>query len=366
MSSPSAPEPTPLAASLAALRHRLWRGAVFTLVIALLIGMVLAATGGDPARKLVYSLTISFACWAVHEALRLWLATLDEGWRRRRGLPEDPRRRWRASVPSMLVGMVVGPWIGLAAGDALTGVRSPSLLDWSSANTRVTLAVTLVACVGALVVLSALERLHAARAQAEAAQRQAAEHQLRLLQSQLEPHMLFNTLANLRVLIGLDPARAQAMLDRLIAFLRSTLAASRAERHPLAAEFERTADYLALMAVRMGARLQTQLALPDALRGLPVPPLLLQPLVENAIQHGLEPQVAGGRIEVSATAEGAQLVLTVRDTGAGPGPGPRPGGGFGLTQVRERLATVYGARATLAVEAAEGGGTRATVRLPLE
>jgi hypothetical protein len=98
--------------------------------------------------------------------------------------------------------------------------------------------------------LSTTERLASARAAAEAAQRQAAEHQLRLLQSQLEPHMLFNTLANLRVLIALDPPRAQAMLDRLIAFLRSTLQASRAGTHTLADEFARLDDYLGLMAVR--------------------------------------------------------------------------------------------------------------------
>src|SRR5262249_19149067 len=96
----------------------------------------------------------------------------------------------------------------------------------------------------------------------EAAQRSAAEAQLKLLQSQLEPHMLFNTLANLRVLIGSDPERAQAMLDRLIAFLRATLAASRRGSHPLADEFARVDDYLALIAVRMGARLRVQLDLP--------------------------------------------------------------------------------------------------------
>ncbi len=162
-----------------------------------------------------------------------------------------------------------------------------------------------------------MERLSSARAAAATAQRQAAEHQLRLLQSQLEPHMLFNTLANLRVLIGIDPPRAQAMLDRLIAFLRATLAASRAGTHSLADEFARLDDYLALMAMRMGARLQPVLTLPPALAALPVPPLLLQPLVENSIRHGLEPKVEGGRIEVSAALEGGQLLLTVLDSGVG-------------------------------------------------
>ena len=129
--------------------------------------------------------------------------------------------------------------------------------------------------------------------------------------------MLFNTLANLRVLIGLDAPRAQAMLDHLNAYLRATLGASRAPWHPLSAEFDRLADYLALMAVRMGPRLQVVLDLPDELRRLPLPPLLLQPLVENAIKHGLEPKVAGGRIEVGARRDGDMLELSVRDSGVG-------------------------------------------------
>ena len=190
---------------------------------------------------------------------------------------------------------------------------------------------------------------------------------MKLLESQLEPHMLFNTLANLRVLIALDPPRAQAMLDQLIAFLRATLSASRVGRHALGAEFSRLADYLALMQVRMGARLQTRLDLPDALATAPVPPLLLQPLVENAIRHGLEPAVAGGRIEIGALRDGGMLVLRVRDTGVGLAAPAGEGTRFGLQQVRERLATLYGERASLTLEAAGDaeGGTLATVRLPL-
>ena len=181
--------------------------------------------------------------------------------------------------------------------------------------------------------------------------------------------MLFNTLANLRVLIALDPPRAQAMLDRLIAFLRATLEASRSGAHPLSAEFARLADYLALMQVRMGARLEVGLDLPPALAALPVPPLLLQPLVENAIKHGLEPKVEGGRLEVSARREGGRLLLAVRDSGVGLGAAPREDGTrFGLAQVRERLATLYGPAARLTLEpAADGeGGTLATIELPLD
>ena len=210
-------------------------------------------------------------------------------------------------------------------------------------------------------------RIAAKQAAIETAQRQAAEHQLKLLESQLEPHMLFNTLANLRVLIGVDPPRAQAMLDQLIAFLRATLGASRVSSHPLASEFARIDDYLALMRIRMGERLQTHFDLPDDLATLPVPPLLLQPLVENSIKHGLEPKVGGGRIDVSARHDGAQLELQVRDTGTGLSGTRSDGTQFGLLQVRERLATLYGTKASFELANAGGaeGGTLATLRPPL-
>jgi len=158
------------------------------------------------------------------------------------------------------------------------------------------------------------------------------------------------------------------MLDRLIAFLRATLAASRSGAHALADEFARIEDYLALMAVRMGPRLTVRIALPDALRGLSVPALLLQPLVENAIRHGLEPKVDGGRIEVSARRDGDTLELAVRDTGVGLDAAPSGDGSrFGLRQVHERLDALYGARASLTLQAAHDaeGGTLASVRLPI-
>ena len=174
----------------------------------------------------------------------------------------------------------------------------PACCSSAPPSTRLTLAFSVIGTLASVFVVSTLERLAAARASAERAQRVAAEAQLRLLQSQLEPHMLFNTLANLRVLIGAGPGARTGHArppDRLPA--RHAAAHRAPTQHPLADEFARLADYLALMAVRMGPRLQVQLDLPDELARLPVPPLLLQPLVENSIKHGLEPQVDGGRID---------------------------------------------------------------------
>lgn len=355
------------------LKHRAPRQLAIVGGLCLAIALVLTALDGRGfGEKLVYSLCIGGVCTVLVNGASLTVAWWVERARRLAGIAfqDSPSASgWRGVVAGSLLAMMLGPSLGLWLADQITGNQSASLMDWGSVSTRMTLVFAVLGTVISLLGISTWERLAFARAQAETAQRQAAEHQLRLLQSQLEPHMLFNTLANLRVLIGLDPPQAQAMLDRLISFLRATLNASRLLSHPLATEFDRIADYLALMGVRMGARLQSQLDLPTSLRDLPVPPLLLQPLVENAIKHGLEPHVQGGRITVAATVEGTHLCLTVRDTGAGlKGPASlAPGAGFGLSQVRERLATLYGAKGSLTLQdAADGmGGTLVTLRLPL-
>lgn len=193
---------------------------------------------------------------------------------------------------------------------------------------------------------------------------QASQARLKLLESQLEPHMLFNTLANLRVLIDADPARAQTMLDHLIAYLRATLNASRTGTHTLDTEFARLRDYLELMAIRMGPRLSFELTLPPELASAQVPTLLLQPLVENAIRHGLEPKVAGGHIAVRAQRAGSALLLEVDDTGIGIPVSGIADGGFGLTQVRERLHTMYGAAAQLALLRGRPDGVGVRIHLP--
>ncbi|MDL2356736.1 MAG: histidine kinase [Pseudomonadota bacterium] len=274
---------------------------------------------------------------------------------------------WRAMGPWVVVSGIAGYVGGRMLSGVLTGVHRPagSLLLHPRALLLI-MVVVLAASVGSVYFFYARGRMAALETRAQAIQRSAAESQLKLLVSQLEPHMLFNTLANLRVLIGLDPARAQAMLDRLIAFLRVTLEVSRLGSHSLAAEFGCIDDYLELMRIRMGARLRIRLDLPAALAALPMPPLLLQPLVENAIKHGLEPQLDGGLVEVSAAVDGDTLLLTVRDDGAGPAATPA-GGGFGMLQVRERLAALYGGAASLELLAAADarGGTVVSVRLPL-
>ena len=359
------------------MRARAGRTALFMLVLCACIALIInsfSLTG--IGRKAVYSFAIGGSCWLINEGVRLGLAWGYDLWfrlRRQAGSEEAWPLGWAGILPGTVLCFLLGPILGLTLGDLLTSGRSASLWNLQAVDSRVTLAVTLLSSVLAVVVFSSIERLASARAKAEAAQRLASETKLRLLQSQLEPHMLFNTLANLRVLIGLDATRAQDMLDHLIAFLRATLVASRSGEHALGTEFDRIGDYLALMAVRMGPRLQVRLHLPDALGAINVPPLLLQPLVENSIQHGLEPQVAGGWVEVRAEQHGSDLVLSVSDNGVGCAAAPTQapagdtGRGFGLTGTRERLATLYGTRASLTLQAmpAPDSGTRVILRMPM-
>ncbi|MDR7094640.1 sensor histidine kinase [Hydrogenophaga laconesensis] len=328
---------------------------VINTVIALVITAVNAGTSESLAINLLYSQCIGLSIWVLIDGGRHVLHP--SGW---------------PGVWRMAVLVTVAVLLGYAGGSVIANLLLGRPLLASLSNVpRATLGFVLMSLAaggfGAYYFTSRAMLAHARLAQEEA-QRQASEARLRLLESQLEPHMLFNTLANLRVLIGTDPERATAMLDRLNDFLRATLAASRTEanagQHTLAGEFARLRDYLELMAVRMGPRLHYTLDLPDDLAAQPVPPLLLQPLVENSIRHGLEPSLDGGAIHIRARRHASQLVLEVSDTGVGCEPSPTPG--FGLAQVRERLETAYAGRAHMDWHAEPGGGTRALLTLPLQ
>ena len=335
------------------------------------IGLCIALVRQQPlGPTLLYSMCIAVACWFFIESGRYLIATRIGPGNRRPGWPG-----WGWMTVVVIAGGCLGLLSGTLLGDTLTGEHTP-ILSGDEAL-RHLLGDLLFVLLPAMIItyfFNTRSVIADREAAVQAAQRQAAESRLRLLEAQLEPHMFFNTLANLHVLIGIDPPRAQAMLDQLIAFLRATLNGSRALEHPLHAEFERTRDYLALMEVRMDERLRIRFDLPDALAEVPVPPLLLQPLVENAIKHGLEPSVTGGRIEVKAAREGDTLTLAVRDTGVGLGQrtfnGSSFGKGtsFGLQQVRERLETLYGDLACLSLSAANDaeGGTLAIIRMPMK
>jgi sensor histidine kinase YesM len=190
-----------------------------------------------------------------------------------------------------------------------------------------------------------------------------AEARLKLLQAQIEPHFLFNTLANLHSLIGSDPARAQKMLEHLNDYLRATLDAARRDSGTLGEEFALLRGYLEVQKIRMGTRLSYSFSIPKELESFKIPPMLLQPLVENAIKHGLEPKVEGGRLDVSVLGKDDCVEIRISDSGLGIGNGTTKGSGVGLANVRERLAAAYGGAASLEVADAPAG-VIVTVRIP--
>ncbi|MEL1265098.1 sensor histidine kinase [Pseudoxanthomonas putridarboris] len=194
-----------------------------------------------------------------------------------------------------------------------------------------------------------------------------ADLRLGVLQAQVEPHFLFNTLASVRALVRQDPAQAEATLDALVDFLRATIPKLRDDRGlhaTLGQQLDICASYLALMKVRMGGRLAFSVEVPHALRSLPFPPSLLITLVENAIKHGIEPKPGPGRIDVVASRQDDMLRIRVTDDGVGLQPGLSTG--VGLANVREQLAARYGTGAGFRLSPSPtGSGVCAEISVPV-
>lgn len=190
---------------------------------------------------------------------------------------------------------------------------------------------------------------------------------LALLQAQIEPHFLFNTLANVQSLIERDPKRATSMLDSLNRYLRASLKRTRDMASTLKDELDLVQALLDIAAIRLGDRLRYAIDVPQALLALPLPPLLLQPLVENALLHGIEPSIDGGEIRIAGRRAGDALKLDVVDTGVGLGHSTHLHGGVGLANVRTRIETLYGERGGVSIGANADGsrGVTASLVIPL-
>lgn len=276
-------------------------------------------------------------------------------------------------IALVIAAMPIAKFLGNKIAIQLLGLNPDNVAAYQSRNATGMIIVMVLFCAGIswffwvngkLAVLKA--SVQAEQARAAAIEKQALQAQLQMLQAQIEPHMLFNTLANLQALIAVDAQRAQHMMDQLIQYLRATLSASRSAQTTLGQEFALLDAYLGLMAVRMGSRLSYALHLPDTLRQTMIPPMLLQPLVENAIKHGLEPKIGGGRIDVTARHEAGTLTLSVADTGLGlDNPQQQPGTQLGVTNIRERLHALYGEHASFSLVPNMPEGTLAEINIPL-
>ena len=195
-------------------------------------------------------------------------------------------------------------------------------------------------------------------AERESLKRQVSEAKMQMMQAQVEPHFLFNTLASIDHLIETDPPRASTMQKNLIAYLRAALPQMRENATDLGREVDLVNAYLEILKVRMEERLQVSYHVPNGLRSADFPPMMLQSLVENAIKHGLEPKAEGGLLDVAAEIVHGDLHVTVTDTGLGfsPGVASTAGTGLGLSNIRERLKLLFGDRGHLVIEANQVDG----------
>ncbi|WP_187359942.1 sensor histidine kinase [Chitinolyticbacter meiyuanensis] len=328
-----------------------WSGITLLLVVNQVVAALLIGTNPHVGvlDNLIIANAIGVSIWCGYGVLEL--------------VPRLPR------LAMHLIAVPIGIWIGFKLAAWLGVYDVTHLLVNPLAQWRLLLSCMVIA-VAATVVISlsirnAEYRVELAAEQQRASEARAAETdaQLALLQAQIEPHFLFNTLANVQSLIAQDPPLAQTLLGHLNGYLRASLDRTRKSVSTLADELELVSALLAIGQIRLQQRLRYRLEIPEALRGARLPPLLLQPLVENALQHGIEPALAGGEVVVSARRDGDSLCLRVADSGAGLGQSAG-GAGVGLANVRARLASLYGGAGQLVLQPNSPSGVIAELTLP--
>ena len=277
--------------------------------------------------------------------------------------------RWR--YPALALGILIASLIGTAI---LGAIESHGSFDFSENGglfwwfegtwPRYLLLGALLAAV--FVYFRSAEESEAARHQAEVDRARLAqqmdEARLQMLQAQIEPHFLFNTLATVRRLYQTDASAAESMLDNLMRYLTVALPQMRANDSTLGREIELAEAYLGIQQIRMGQRLDFAIEVPAGLRDARLPPMMLLTLAENAIKHGLSPLPDGGSIRITACLEDSELRLEVADSGLGFV--KTAGGGTGLSNIRARLSGIYGQRAQLRVGVNKPRGVTATIALP--
>jgi hypothetical protein len=278
-------------------------------------------------------------------------------------------------------GLIYGVFFGMfgALVGATIGSRSNPLEVLQKAiNNPQTVGILVLALLVALAISMAMKGLMKIQMQSisrqkelERLSRQNAEADLKLLQAQVEPHFLYNTLANLRYLVQSGSPQALKMTDHLIEYLRQSLPSFRNDITTVEKDAELAKSYLSIMEIRMAGQLEFAVNIDEQVKGFPLPPLMLLTLLENAVKHGVARTPDGGRIDVEAYEEDDYLVVQVRDTGAGLDATPsttlaKPSqGGVGLSNIRERLTSIYGERATLELTANRPRGAVATLSLPI-
>ncbi len=282
------------------------------------------------------------------------------------------RRRFPGAVANVLI--LGGIGLGSTALGVELAVRAMAALRGSTASQLRpdVLRVGLVIVTIVVAIDMAYERLRRRarrnELRAEQARKQALGAQLKALQARTNPHFLFNSLNVVSGLIEEDPVGAERVLEHLSELFRYALKGADGGWVRMADEVTATESYLEVESIRLGDRLRTGISVPAELAEVLVPPLILQPLVENAVLHGVAPRKDGGRVEVTVRSEASSLVLTVEDDGRGPGSSPHNGSGTSLAEMAQRLEMIYAGSSTLEAGSrdADGSGFRVRITLPME
>jgi hypothetical protein len=338
------------------------RGLVFWAGLALAVAVSVAALMKGTGKSAGESVALSLLCWVT------LLLALGGAWLKPEQYVGDRPRAW-GSWAKGLAGALAGMPLGIALSAMMSGelselLNAPRLLD---AFWRV-LPWALAVLVGMGLVTGLVARISRWRlqirvrslqlaAERDAAARELAEARLRLLQAQIHPHFIFNTLSAVQHWVDAGDARASGLLRDLTAFLRGATTMFGRERTTLGEEVTMVGHYLSIMRARLGQRLESRVDVPTELHGLELPPGLLLTLVENAVEHGIEPALAGGCVSVSARMDPGTREVTVRvhDDGVGLAPGWRAG--VGLANCRQRLSHRFGPSGRLDLLPLERGTT---------
>ncbi len=270
-------------------------------------------------------------------------------------------------VSVVAAALPLGTLIGVFSGAVITGLSFSELFDRHNLFELLILGIMFGSIITYIFGSRAQIAESTARIQEEkikrlTSEKKVVEADLKLLQAQIEPHFLFNTLSNVLSLLDTDTDKGKSMLIDFIHYLRTSLSKFREETVTLGQEMELIRAYLNIYKVRFGARLNYQISLPEDLADFSVPPMLLQPLVENAIKHGLEPSIDGGEIWIGGTKMDGVIRLEVVNTGMGFSDNGESG--VGLTNVRDRLNALYGDRGRLILEDNQPSGLKATIEVP--
>ncbi len=265
------------------------------------------------------------------------------------------------------VALVVGTMIGSFLGLVFSGLSSAELFEKQGIFQLLVLGIMFGSIITYFFssrkrIAESLARIQEEKIKRLTSEKKATEANLKLLQAQIEPHFLFNTLSNVLSLLDTNPERGKSMLVDFINYLRASLSKIRQEQATLGQEMEMIEAYLSIFKVRMGDRLNYKIDLPKHLESILFPPMLIQPLVENAIKHGLEPKIDGGEIIIRGIEKDGRLRLEVHDTGIG-FKGERDTG-MGLSNIRERLSSLFGHNGYLRLEENSPHGLIATIEVP--